>query len=107
MFGYRPMPTFTGKEVYKLYHESVLIGVITNLDSDWPWMNGDIKLNPAAEPYKEFFEVITRDYSESEESAAEPVIDEKYLENWVVEDDKGVKHSIIYPGVREGRIGWR
>jgi hypothetical protein len=106
MWAYRPMPSFTGKEQLKLFRSSELVGTITNLDSDWPWMRGQIQLSPAAAPYKHIWEFWTTEGNREKEPPFE--IPEDISENWFVENEEGERTQIEFPAVHnDGAVWWR
>lgn len=102
----RPMPSFTGKEQLKLLRGSELVGTITNLDSDWPWMGGQIQLTPSAEPYKHIWEFWTIEGNREKDPPFE--IPEDIDQNWFIEDEHGKKIQIEFPAVHnDGTAWWR
>ncbi len=90
----------------KLVRGTELVGTITNLDSDWPWMGGQIKLTPAAQPYKHFWDFWTIEGNREKEPPFD--IPEDIDENWYIEDEKGVRLHIEFPAVHnDGTVWWR
>ena len=90
----------------KLFHKDMHIGNITYLGYENAWIEGEVTLLPAADPYKEFFAYMTGDDTDFSE---DPPYGEDLLspDNWYVEDDKG-KHGIEVPFIRNSRfIYWR
>ena len=105
--AYRPMPEFTGKEVLKLFRYDVFMGTITDLDSDWPWMMGQIELTPAAETYKPLWYFWTSEDNFGKEPPFE--IPEDYDKGWAIVNEDGLREELDFlPAVHEdGEIGWR
>jgi len=104
MSAFRPMPTFTGKERLELWRGDTLIGVITNLDSDWPWMIGDIDLTPAAEEYKKIWH-----FFETQDESEEPDWDLDEIDtDWHVRFPDGDRQDVFLPMVdSQNEIWWR
>ena len=89
----------------KLYHGSDLIGLIRNPSQDGFEMSGEIELTPAAAAYKELFAFFT---DGDKALYVEPPFEEKWLESWSVENEKGERSPIVIPGVyKDGEICWR
>lgn len=104
--AFRPMPVFTGKEVLKLFRYDELMGTITNLDSDWPWMIGIIALEPAADSFKPLWEFWTAEDNFGEDPPFE--VDEDLEEGWFVEKEDGERIHICFPAVHsDGEVWWR
>lgn len=103
--GFRPMQQFSGTEVRKLYHGDKLIGVIRNLDMDWPNMIGSIELTQEAEPYKPAWEYFIEQGGVVDDVPF-PVPD-GLLDDWFVEDENGNRSETDLPAVYpDGEIWW-
>ncbi len=102
----RPMPSFTGKEQLRLFRGSELVGTITNLDSDFPWMGGLIQLTPAADPYRHIWEFWTTECNRENDPPFD--IPEDIDENWFIEDGEGERTQIEFPAIHsDGSAWWR
>ncbi|MCW3098219.1 MAG: hypothetical protein JWL77_3837 [Chthonomonadaceae bacterium] len=88
----------------KLYHKELLLGEITDVGTDQPWMMGSIQFTPQAATYQDFFAFMTDESNAMEE----PPFSEDLLENWFIEDELGKKQEIEFPAVHEDNtIEWR
>jgi hypothetical protein len=88
----------------KLYHNELLLGDISGVDTDQPWMIGSVHLTRQAVEYEYFFSFVT----DESKSTDEPPFDESLLENWYVEDESGNRREIEFPAVHEDKtIYWR
>lgn len=106
MTAFRPMPSFTGKEELKVFRGETLIGTVTDLDSDWPWMIGRISLTDAAKSYAHFWEFWTTEDNIEKEPPFE--VPEDLEENWFVEDEQGERTQVCFPAVHDdGFVWWR
>jgi hypothetical protein len=100
------MPSFTGNERLKLFRGKELVGTITDLDSDWPWMGGQIELTEAARAYQHFWAFWTIEGNREKEPPFE--VPEDLDENWFVEDEAGHRTQIEFPAVHgDGTVWWR
>lgn len=72
---------------FKLFYKDRLIGVITNIETDFPHFTGDLKATPAFEDFREGFEFLMND-EDADRFVGELPID---LDNWFVENERGVK----------------
>jgi len=88
----------------KLYHNNVLIGEITAVETDMFWLSGIIHFTPEAATYEDFFAFIT-----DEDNALEELpFASEMLENWFVEDENGKMRAIEIPAVHDDNtIDWR
>lgn len=76
---------------YQLFHGQTLIGTITYVGLDWPWLLGDIELTEAAQAYKPIFD----HFMDEDENKADLEFDEEwFLENWYRVDEKGRRWDV-------------
>lgn len=92
------------KAKLKLFRGSELVGTISNLDSDWPWMGGQVHLTSAAEPYKHIWEFWTIEGNREKDPPFE--IPGDIDENWFIEDEGGERTRIEFPVIHANGIAW-
>lgn len=94
------------KPKLKLFRGTELVGTITNLDSDWPWIGGQIELTSAAEQYKHIWEFWTVEGNREKVPPFE--VPEDIDENWFIEDEQGGRIQIEFPAIHaDGAVWWR
>lgn len=92
----------------KLFHDDTLIGLIKDPGANGFDWHGLIDLAPDAKSYQALFDFFT---DEGNPENSEPPFSKELLENWYIENDKGVRQEIGIPGIftRTGRVHvmWR
>jgi hypothetical protein len=89
----------------KLFHGNKLIGIIRNEVPDDFAFVGDIELTPEADEYKDVFAFFA---DEERGSTEEPPFEEKWYEDWRIEDQNGKQEEIFIPSIYpDGMICWR
>lgn len=98
----------TMTEEMKLYHNSTLIGTITDACANGFDMHGIINLLPSAEQYKPIFEYFQ---NQERPQPEEPPFEEHLLENWFIENEQNRRQEIGLPGIfdldNRKHIMWR
>jgi hypothetical protein len=95
---------FTGKEVRKLYHGDKLIGVVRNLELDWPNIIGKIELAPAAEEYKQTWAYFVEHGGIVDDPPF--AMPENIFDDWFVEDEEGTRKPTELPAVHADGLVW-
>lgn len=94
--------------MFKLYHNTNLVGMVESASANGFAMHGIIALTPSAVPYEPIFAFFQ---DEDRPEGMEPPFAEELLENWFVESESGKRDEIGIPGIFEldGRkhIMWR
>jgi hypothetical protein len=93
--------------MYKLYHNDILIGTVSQASANGFKMHGSVEFTDAATAYLDVFAFFAKDEAELEE----PPFSDEILENWFMEDSDGVRREIGLPGIApvngENDIWWR
>ncbi len=102
-----PTLQFTKNTVLRLFHGTDLIGTVTNLDIDWPWYGGQVKLTEAAKPFAHIWEFYTTEGNRQVDPPFE--IPDTVYQNWFVEDESGQRLALDdLPAVHtDGSIWWQ
>ncbi len=90
---------------FKLYRYDTLIGIISDIGHDWPWLIGSIELTQAFEPFREEFRLLT---DEENENRFDHVTEEQ-MTNWFLVDPDGNKEQIFMPAIYDddNTVWWR
>lgn len=91
----------------KLIFQRQVLGEISEVGSDQPWVIGSFHPAPSAKAFQEFFAWMV---DEDNSTLDEPPFDPGWLskEYWFIEDETGSRRPICVPAIHEdGQIWWR
>ena len=90
-------------KTYKLYYQDRLIGEISNIDMDWPWLIADLATTEAFEEFREGFAFLTNEDNEERFNGERPID----LDNWFIADEQDNRVE-VYLAIHNGdEIWWR